>query len=152
MPNQNSLTSYLPARYSHRELPASLERDDYKYNSTTLAVFPNGRPDRAHYVFITINTNWSFDEMTQALLRAASESDENPTEGYSIIKGLKIGTGPMWHEVGFPCRNPVVEEGNFRDVLRVLKEEEKHGRCVLIADMEGEEVDKWGGLSAEMMG
>lgn len=90
--------------------------------------------------------------MTQALLRAASESDGNPTEGYSVIKRLKVGTGPMWREVGFQCQDPVVEEGNFRDVLRVLKEKEKHGGCVLIADMEGEEVDSWGGLRAGMMG
>lgn len=68
--------------------------------------------------------------MTQTLLRAASESDGNPTEGYSVIKALKVGTGPMWREAGFQCKNPVVEEGSFRTLLRILKEKEKPGQCL----------------------
>ena len=88
--------------------------------------------------------------MTQALLRAASESDGNHTEGYSVITALKVGTGPTWREEGFQCRNPVVREGSFKDLLKMLKA--KPGRYVLIADMESEEIDGWGGLSAVMMG
>lgn len=56
----------------------------------------------------------------------------------------------MWREEGFQCLNPVVEERNFRGVFTTLKG--KPRSCLLIADMEGEEVDRWGGLSAEMMG
>ena len=71
--------------------------------------------------------------MTQALLRAASASDGRRAGAYTAIKSLKVATGPMWREEGFACFEPVVEEGNFGEVLRVLKE--RPGRCVLMADM-----------------
>lgn len=87
--------------------------------------------------------------MTQALLNAASASEGNATGGYTVIKSLKVGTGPMWKEEGFECLNPVVGEGNFREVLKILKENPGHG--VLIADMEDDEEERWGGLSPEMI-
>ena len=71
--------------------------------------------------------------MTQVFLRAAVASAGGRTGGYTAIKSLKVATGPMWREEGFECLNPEVEEGNFKEVLRVLKE--RPGRCVLMANM-----------------
>ncbi|CAF9941041.1 MAG: hypothetical protein HETSPECPRED_002853 [Heterodermia speciosa] len=130
---QSSSTASVPSRSDPTNAQKALEEDGYMPKNTTLAIFPNGRPTEVHFAFITLNPSWTYSEMTQALLRAASASHGSRTGGYTAIKSLRVATGPMWQQEGFECLDPVVEEGNFKEVLSVLKE--RPGRCVLIADM-----------------
>lgn len=75
--------------------------------------------------------------MSQALLRAASKSHaaSKPPGGYKAVNSLTVGAGPWWREGGLESPDPVVQESNYKQILKVLAE--RVGNFILIADMEG---------------
>ena len=100
-----------------------------------LAIYPNGQIEKTHYAFITVDTNWSFDEMNYALLRAASESDIKSPGGYKAISSSRLSAVAIRREEGLNCPDLIVEEGNYKEMLKLAVK--YAGNFVLVADMRG---------------
>lgn len=95
-----------------------------------MLVRPSSAIEKQHLAFIKVDTNWSWEDLKEAVLVEATKyGKQQGVEAYKVVRGLRVLGGLGMR----PDSESVVGEENCKGMLRRL--DEGVGEVVLVAEV-----------------